>query len=115
MVEDKQSVHVQSVKNKAMIVTTFKNTKKNVEVGMHWREAFGSWGAPGVYRTRLKNYEARIQRLAANKYTRINEKTSDQRKLQWELENMNLLVFLSQVKVNQKGIIIELPVFKKSR
>jgi hypothetical protein len=83
--------------------------KTEIEVGMKWRQVFGSrMPTPGQFRIKLKAHLARIKRLAANAYKRANEKAYDQRLLRVELRRMPLILFLAGIVINNAGTIISI-------
>lgn len=80
----------------------------SIEVGMKWRQVFGTLPTPAKYRLKLKAHFARMKRLAMNAYKRVKDRTYDLKCLKRELKSMAFLLFMASIVVNRAGIIISI-------
>ena len=78
-------------------------------VGKKWKEVVKNYlVTPAMYRARLRNYEATLQRLKEDNYTLPRLRTEDLNKLLSE-EKLALLKYYSEVYLNNAGTITSAP------
>ncbi len=79
-------------------------------IGQAYKNVFGiKQRTPNYYRALIKSYQNALVRLSKNSYKTKSLKTYDEKLVQRILADIKNIEFISQIRLNKKGVIVEAP------
>ncbi len=92
-------------------VSEIKKILRKNGVGSKYEEVFKRELTPGMYRSKLRNFQLTLKRLAADEYKVARARTHDEIMAMHILPNIKSIRFLAQIKINTAGTITHIPEF----